>query len=75
MDIPIFYFYQDDIQANGTISHAAITRECHLFQPCITSKLVSELKYLDHTNEPISIRIGDRDVFKVQFIEKQRNEN
>lgn len=71
MDIPIFYFYPDDLQANGTISNAAIARECCSFQPCITSKLVSELKYLDHANEPISIRIGNRDVFQVQFIEKQ----
>lgn len=68
-NIPTFYFYEDDLQANGRISEQAIVRECHSLTDClINSKLVSELKYLDHTNQPITLRIGENDVFKVYFM-------
>lgn len=68
-NIPTFYFYEEDLQANGRISEQAIARECHSLKNCfINSKLASELKYLDHGHEPISVRIGEKDVFKVHFI-------
>ncbi len=71
-NIPTFYFYEDDLQANGRISEQAILRECRSSPICpINSKLVSELKYLNSTNEPISIRIGNQNVFKVQFVEQK----
>ena len=69
-NIPTFYFYEEDLQANGRISEQAITRECRSLSDClISSKLVSDLKYLDHANQPISIRIGEKGVFKVHFVE------
>jgi hypothetical protein len=73
-NIPIFYFYQDDLQANGRISEQAIERECRsLPDGCscsINSKLVSELKSLsDDANGPISVRVGNRDVFKIHFVQ------
>lgn len=72
-NVPIFYFYENDIRANGTITEQAIVRECQSISDCrINSKLVSELKYLDHDNKPIAIRIGDRDVFKVQFVQQKK---
>ena len=74
-NIHTFYFYEDDLQANGRISEQAILRECKSFPVCpINSKLVSELKYLNFTNEPISIRIGNQNVFKVQFVEHHQIE-
>lgn len=66
-NIPTFYFYENDIQANGRISEHAVERECQFFSRPVTSKLVTELKYLDHDNEPITVRIGDQDAFRVQF--------
>lgn len=68
MEIPTFYFYNDDLQANDNISPTAIARECKSFQPPITQKLVSDLKCLHTSQEPISIRIGNTDLFRVQFI-------
>lgn len=71
-NIPAFYFYEDDLQANGRVSEQAILRECISLPTCpINSKLVSELKDLSSSNEPIFIRIGDRDVFKVQFLKQK----
>lgn len=76
-NIPTFYFYQDDVQANGRISEKAIERECRSLPDCcsINSKLVSELKYLDHDHKPISVRIGNRDAFKVHFLETSAHSN
>jgi len=72
-EIPTFYFYKDDVRSNGNISEQAIARECHSVYPSINSRLVSELKYMNHANEPISIRIGDRDMFRVQFVNDDDN--
>lgn len=75
-NIPAFYFYEDDLQANGRVSEQAILRECKSSPICpINSKLVSELKDLSSSNEPISIRIGDCDMFKVQFLEQKKYDN
>lgn len=76
-NIPTFYFFEEDLLANGRVSEQAIARECHsLPDCCINSKLMSELKYLDHANEPISVRIGNRDVFKVEFVaDKKYDDN
>lgn len=68
-NVPTFYFYEDDLQANGRISEQAVDRECKSLKSCLNSKLVTELKYLHHGNQPISIRIGEKDVFKVHFME------
>ena len=73
-NIPTFYFYEDDLQANGKVSEQAIVRECQsLLDCCINSTLVSELKYLNHGNEPISIHINNRDVFRIQFVNKNHD--
>lgn len=72
METPTFYFYNDDLQANGSVSDSAVSRECCFFDPPITTKLISELKHLKNSNEPISVRVGDKDVFKVQFIDETK---
>lgn len=71
---PMFSFYPGDVQSNGNLSEQAVVRECHGFDPSLTPKLMSELKYLGHANKPISIRIGDRDVFHVQFFNQDKQE-
>lgn len=67
MTTPTFVFYQQDLQANGTISPLAITRECEAFDPPITTKLITELKYL-HPTEEISVHVGKKELFRVQFV-------
>lgn len=73
MEVPIFYFDNNDLQANGNISETAVRRECKSFEN-ITSKLLSELKYLDNVSgEPITISIGGKDLFKVSFVDHKTN--
>jgi len=72
-NIPTIYFYEDDFQVNGRVSENAVVRECQSIEPCLNSKLVTELKYLDHGNEPIRIQIGNRDVFQVQFMKEKKD--
>ena len=67
--IPTYSFYKDDIQPNGNLSEHAIVRECQgVYHP----RLMSELKYLDHANKPITIRIGDKEVFRVKFFNQDK---
>lgn len=66
---PTFFFYKEDLQANGTISPSAISRECDSFEPNITTKLITELKYLHPSKEPISVHVGNKELFRVQFVD------
>ena len=84
MVVPVIHIYNDDIQINGNISEKAIQRECRLsdITPPLNPKLVSELKCLIHNDEDeynnntkdlylktITIRVEDKDLFNVKFID------